>query len=108
MTETPVFHPCLTILPKGSAVGVGDPGTPMPGPAEPQSLHTGQALHQSHNNSLVSHGEFNFALKTHEDLSNLDVAVDSQNDVFSQNDNLSVFNDSHEVNNHLELKLPPV
>ena len=47
------------------------------------------------------------ALKTHEDLSNLVIAVDSQNDVFSQNDNLSVFNDSHEVNNHIELKLPP-
>ena len=95
------------ILPKGSAVGVGNPGI-MPGPAEPQFLHTGQALHQSHNNSLVSHEEFNFALKTHQDLSNLDIAVDSQNDVFSQNDILSVFNDSHKVNSHIELKLPPV
>ena len=80
----------------------------MPGPAEPQFLHTSEALHQCHNNSLVSHEEFNFVLKTQEDLSNLDNFVDLQNDVFTQNDNLSVFNYSYIENNHLEPKLPPV
>ena len=90
VTETPVSYPCLTILPKGSAVDVGDPGT-TPGPAEPLFLHIGQALHQPHNNSLVSHEEFNFVRKTQEDSSNLDNFVDLQNDVFTQNDNLSVF-----------------
>ena len=86
---------------------MGDPGT-TPGPAEPLFLHTGQALYQPHNNSLVSREEFNFALKTQEDISTLDNFVDLQNDVFNQNDNLSVFNDSYEENNHLEPKLPPV
>ena len=63
---------------------------------------------RSHNNSLVSHEEFNFVLKTQEDLSNLDNFVDLQDDVFTQNDDLSVFNDSYVENNHLEPKLPPV
>ena len=92
---------------KGVCVGVGDPGT-MPGPAGPQFLHTSQALHQLHNNSLVSHEEFDFVFKTQEDVSNLDNFVDLQNDVFFQNDNLSFFNDSCVENNHLEPKLPPV
>ena len=105
--RNPSFHPCLTILPKGSAIGVGDPGT-TPGPAEPQFPHTGQALHQPHNNSLVFHEEFNFVLKREEHFSNLDNFVDLQNNVFSQNHNLSVFNDSYVENNHLEPELPPV
>ena len=105
VTETPVSHPCLMIPPKGSAVGVGDPGT-TPGPAEPLFLHIGQALHQPHNNSLVSHEEFNFVLKTHKDISNLDNFVDLQNDVFTQNDNLSVFNDSYVECNRLESRSP--
>ena len=80
----------------------------MPGPAEPQFLLTGQALHQPHNNSLVSHEELDFVLKVQEDLTNLDNFVHLQNDVFSQNDNLSVFNNSYVKDNHLEPKLPPV
>ena len=87
---------------KGVCVGVGDLGT-TPGPAGPQFLHTSQALHQLHNNSLVSHEEFDFVFKSQEDVSNLDNFVDLQND-----DNLSVFNDSYVENNHLEPKLPPV
>ena len=67
LTKTPVSHPCLTILPKVSAIGVGGPGT-TPGSAEPLFLHTGQALYQPHNDSLVSHEEFNFVLKTREDI----------------------------------------
>ena len=74
VTETPVSHLCLMILSKGSAVGVGNLGT-MPGPAEPQFLHTGQVFHQPHNNSLVSHEKLNFVLKTQEDN-----FVDLQND----------------------------
>ena len=95
------------ILPKGSTVGVGDLGT-TPGSAELLFLHIGQALHQSHNNSLVSHEEFNFVLKTQEDLSNLNNFVNLKHDVFTQNDNLSVFKDSYVENNNLEPKLPPV
>ena len=72
--------------------------------------HPGLQSHYSsiYNNSLVSHEEFNFLLKTYEDMSNLDNFVDLQNDVFTQNDNLSVFNGSYVYNNHLEPILPPV
>ena len=38
-------------------------------------------------------------------MSNLDNFVELQNDVFTQNDNLSVFDDSYVENNHLEPKL---